>query len=217
MSEVQKHGFTWQNSILCGVYGATEMELADLGYTCIVDLPSRLNRKETVDLSIKTTKSANGVCMGDCLRVFDESMTPIHMVVLHYKQINPTTKRLVKIVEVNLTNSRALLFGSITRAQIEELDQAVKAVPQKRKPTPEEYKKMYDLRDTLQQSSGAIHFDIKCNSQQSRLQCSFNRFQEFLKANPGLIVAESTTGSFRGGSIIEEVKSSPRVFKSKQN
>jgi hypothetical protein len=217
MSEVQKHGFTWQNSILCGVYGATEVELADLGYTCIVDLPARLNRKEIVDLSIKTTKSANGVCMGDCLRVFDESMTPLHMVVLHYKQINPTIKRLVNIIEVNLTNSRALLFGSITRARIEALDQAVKEVPPKRKPTPEEYKKMYDLRDTLQQSSGAIHFDIKCNSQQSRLQCSFNKFQKFIKDNPALIIAQSTTGSFRGGSVIEEITSSPRVFKSKQN
>jgi soluble cytochrome b562 len=213
MSEVQKHGFTWQNSILCGVYGATSEELASLGYTCIVDLPSHLNRLEKVDLSIKTTKTANSVCMGDCIRVFDECATPIHLVVLHYRQINPSTKRLIRTVEVDLTNSRALLFGSVTRAQIEALDEAVKAVPQKRKPTAEEYKKMYDLRDELQKLSGAIHLDIKCNSQQSRLQCSFNKFQEFLKANTGRIVAESTNASFRGGCIIEEITSSPRVFR----
>ena len=58
----------------------------------------------------------------------------------------------------------------------------------------------------------AIHLDIKCNSQQSRLQCSFNHFQEFLAKNPDRIIAQSSSGSFRGGSITEEIASGRRTF-----
>lgn len=49
-----------------------------------------------------------------------------------------------------------------------------------------------------------------------RLQCSFNRFQNFLKENPTRIVAQSTTNEFRGGAIAAEISSSRRVFKTKE-
>jgi hypothetical protein len=117
-----------------------------------------------------------------------------------------------------LTNAVTPLFGDITRAQLEQLDKAVKAVPQKRKPTQEEHDHMYTLRNELQTSSVAIHFDIKCNSTQSRLQCSLNRFQDFLNQNPDRIVAkrDTTTGLFRGKKIVEEIASSRRVFTKKE-
>lgn len=172
MPEVQKHGFSWEKDLIHNIYGATEAELKNIKYTSKMDLPSSLNRKNPVDLSIKTTCSANAVCMADCLRMYDavSSGTPLHMTVIYYKQNDTNnTKRLICITEVNLTNSVTLLFGSITRMQIEELDRAVKAVPQKRSPSAEEYKKMYSIRDTLQPLSGDIHLDIKCYSQQSRL------------------------------------------------
>ena len=91
----------------------------------------------------------------------------------------------------------------------------MKEVPQKRKPTPEEYSAMYAVRDELQPFSGAIHLDIKCNSTQSRLQCSFNHFQDFLEKNPERIIAQSGSGSFRGGSITEEIASPRRIIKKK--
>jgi 4-hydroxybenzoate polyprenyltransferase len=62
---------------------------------------------------------------------------------------------------------------------------------------------------------GAIYFNIKCNSTQSRLQCSFNRFQEFIEKNPEKIVAKSNTNEFRGGSISPSIISSRRNFKNK--
>jgi hypothetical protein len=83
--------------------------------------------------------------------------------------------------------------------------------------TEEEYNKMYSLRDSLQKLSGAIHLDIKCNSTQSRLQCSFNRFQQFVEKNPAKLVAKSNTNEFRGGTISSQITSSRRVFKKKQN
>ena len=215
MSEVQKHGFTWENYLIRNVYGATDEELKAIKYTSKMDLPSNLNKQNNVDLSIKTTCSANAVCMADCLRVYDavSSEKALHMTVVYYKQDDSTnTKKLLSITEVDLTNSVRLLFGTLTRQQIEELDRAVKSVPQKQSPTPEQYEAMYSIRNTLQPLAAAIHLDIKCNSQQSRLQCSFNHFQQFIKNNPDRIIAQSTTGDFRGKKVIVEVASSRRTF-----
>ena len=216
--EVQSHGFTWEKDIICNVYGATPEELKNIKYTNKMDLPAENNRLEKCGLSIKTSCSPNTVCMADCLRIFDmvSSGDSNHMTVIHYTQDDTTnTKNVSTITEVDLTNTRDLLFGTLTRSQIEELDKVIKSVPQKRKPTEEEHTRMYSLRDSLQQLSGAIYFNIKCNSTQSRLQCSFNRFQEFIEKNPEKIVAKSNTNEFRGGSISSSIISSRRNFKKK--
>lgn len=231
MPEVHKHGFSWEKSLLCGVYGAQEGELKGLGYTCKTDLPGSLNRLDAgVGVSIKTAGLSNAVCMGDCLRIFDAVSSaaasgapaavadpqPLHMTLVHYEQDDAAgVKRLAAVTEVDLTGSAAALFGDLTRAELEALDRAVKAVPQKRSPTAEEHAAMYALRDSLLPRCRAIHLDIKCNSQQSRLQCSFSRaaFQKFLTENPERVVARSTTAEFRGGRIVEEVASGRRIFK----
>ena len=185
-----------------------------------MDLPAKLNRLDKCDVSVKTSCSQNAVCMADCLSVFDtvSNGNPIHIVVVHYIQDDANdTKKCITITEVDLTDSQVLLFGTLSRSQIEELVKLVKSVPQKRKPTKEEYNKMYALRDSLQKLSGAIHLDIKCNSTQSRLQCSFNRFQQFVEKTPARLVAKSNTNEFRGGTISSQITSSRRVFKKKQN
>lgn len=218
-NEVQAHGFSWEKEIICCVYNATNEELKEIKYTSKMDLPAKLNRLDKCDVSIKTSCNQNMVCMANCLRVFDavSSGNPIHMVVVHYIQDDTSnTKKIVTITEIDLTNSHDLLFGTLTFSQIEELDKMVKSVPHKRKPTEEEYNKMYSLRDSLQKFSGAIHLDIKCNSTQSRLQCSFNRFQQFIEKNPANIIAKSNTNEFRGGFISSQITSSRRVFKKKQ-
>ena len=211
---VQEHGKIWEKDLLMNVYGATEEEYRAIPYTNKIDLPGALNRLTPgCDISVKTSENLNGVCMGDALRVFDASFLGMHMTTIHYSQNDETkTKKVLHITEVDLTASSAELFGTITRAQLEELDRAVNAVPQKRVPTPEEYAHMYAIRDALQVNSGAMHLDIKCNKTQSRLQCSFNRFQEFLEAHPSRIVARSDTHEFRGGSITAEISSGRRVF-----
>jgi hypothetical protein len=216
--EVQAHGFSWEKETITNIYHATNEELKEIKYTGKTDLPAKFNRLDNCDISVKTTGSKNAVCMGDCLRVFDAmgSGKPIHMVVIHYIQDDTTNqKKVTNIIEIDLTNSRDLLFGTLTRSQIEDIDKAVKSVPQKRKPTEEEYKKMYSIRDSMQELSGAIHLDIKCNSTQSRLQCSFNHFQQFIEKNPSKIIAKSDTNEFRGGSISSHIASSRRVFKKK--
>jgi len=217
--EVQAHGFSWEKELISEVYGATKEELKNIKYTSKMDLPSALNRLDNCDVSIKTSCSPNSVCMADCLRVFDavSSGQPIHLTVIQYIQNDSTnTKKIVSIIEIDLTDSKELLFGSLTRSQIEELDKSVKSVPQKRKPTEEEHAQMYSIRNELQKLSGAIHLDIKCNSTQSRLQCSFNHFQSFIEKNALKVIARSNNNEFRGGVISPEIKSSRRVFKKKE-
>ena len=216
--EVQSHGFSWEKELLANVFRLTAAEQEEIKYTSKMDLPSKFNRLDGCDVSIKTTCSANAVCMADCLRIYDAvgGGTPYHCIVIHYKQDDTAkTKKIQNIIEIDLTDSLASLFGTISRAQLEELDRAVKAVPQKRGPTTEERAHMYGICDELQPRSAAIHLDIKCNSQQSRLQCSFNRFQDFLEKNPSRVVARSTTSEFRGGAISPEIVSGRRVFKAK--
>lgn len=209
--EVQRHGFIWEKELL-RIYGATPEEIASIHYTNKMDLPGQFNRLDGCDLSIKTTRNSKAVCMADCLRMFDAVQGSFHMTVIQYNQTQDV-KKVVSITEVDLTDSRVPLFGTITREQLIELDRLVKVVPQKRKPTPLEYTNMYTLRNELQKISGAIHLDIKCNSTQSRLQCSFNRFSKFLETYPQRIVAQSHTHTFRGGEVSAQLVSLRRIFK----
>ena len=172
--EVQKHGFIWEKDILCNIYGATEEELKTISYVSKIDLPAEFNRLDGCDLSIKTTKSKNMVCMGDCLRVYDTIKTgrKLHMVVLHYKQ-NNNIKEIQTIIEIDLTNSINELFGNISREQLVELNNIVKNVPHKRKPTDDEHKNMYDYRNEISFNKGQIMLNIKCDSRQRiRFICS---------------------------------------------
>ena len=212
----QGHGFSIEKDIMRTIYHMTEEEIKSIPYTSKVDIPANLNRLDHCDVSIKTSCTPNTVCMADCLRFYDSvcSGNPIHMIVVHYRQIGDI-KKITTIIEIDLTDSCEALFGSLTRVEIETLDRAVKAVPQKKKPSEEDRKIMYDIRDSLQKKSGAIHLDIKCNSTQSRLQCSFNRFQQFLESHPTRVVAKSNTHEFRGGALSPEIVSSRRVFKPK--
>ena len=210
----QGHGFSIEKDIMRTIYHMTEEEIKSIPYTSKVDIPANLNRLDHCDVSIKASCNPHMVCMADCLRFYDSvcSGNPIHMIVIHYRQLGDI-KKITTITEIDLTDSCEALFGSLTRAEIETLDRSVKAVPQKKKPSEEERKTMYDIRDSLQKKSGAIHLDIKCNSTQSRLQCSFNRFQQFLESHPTRIVAKSNTHEFRGGALSPEIVSSRRVFK----
>jgi hypothetical protein len=215
-TEVQSHGFSWEKDLMQNVYGVLPDDMKEIRYTNEIDLPAKYNRLDSCDVSIKTTCNQNAVCMADCLRIYDavSSGRQLHLTVVHYKQNDAdNTKTVASIIEIDLTSSQQLLFGELTRKQLEELDKAVKAVPSKRKPTPEEYTAMYSIRDKLQPLSGAIHLDIKCNSTQSRLQCSFNRFQSFIEKNPAIVIARSTTNQFRGGQIAAIISSARRAFK----
>jgi len=222
--EVQKHGFIWENEIIQNVFHVSREEVKKVTtYTGKFDLPAVLNHIDGCDVSIKTTGSPNTVDMADALRFYDSicSGKMLHLIVLTYKQDKTRgTKTIMDIVEVDVTGTKEMmdkLFKNVTREDIEELDNAVKNVPQNRKPIAEEHKAMYSIHKKLIGKTGEIYFNIKCDSVQSRLQCSFNKFSGFLEKNPDKIIARTNTNHFRGGLISMELQSPCRVFKKKCN
>lgn len=218
--EVQKHGFTWEKDIITNVYGATAAELKEIKYTSKMDLPASVNKLGDYDLSVKTCGEKNAICMGDCLRIFDtvNSDNPYHMTTIFYKQNDETnTKKVSHIVEVNLTNAKDILFGTLQRVDIEQLNNYVREVPQRQRPTPEQHKRMYVIRDILSTKGGHLQLNIKCNSTQSRLQCSFNRFNLFLEEHPNRIVEISMSHHFKKGEITPEIVSGRRKFTPKES
>jgi hypothetical protein len=215
-NEVQKHGFTWEDDFIRNVFHVSDDARKQVKYTAKMDLPATLNKLDGCDVSIKTTGSPNTVCMGDCMRVYDSvcSGKPLHLLVVTYKQDDvKNTKKLMEIVQVDITGLKDEFYGSIKREDIEELVKVVKNVPQNRKPTPEEHEAMYSIQKKLIDKKGEIYFNIKCDSKQSRLQCSFNSFREFIERNPDKVIARSNTNEFRGGFISLELESGRRKLK----
>jgi hypothetical protein len=219
-TEVQAHGFLWEHDILKNVYGLSDEEIEQNSYTAKHDLQSSFNKLDNCNVSIKTVKFKGEVCMGDYLRVFDSvnSGEPLHMIVIYYTQIESNIKKLHSIIEVNLTGATELLFGKLTRENIKTLDETVKSIPQKRKPTQEEHDNMYKIRDELLELCGSMFPRIKCDSTQSRLQGAipFAKFQDLIVKHPEILVSKSDTNEFRGGTISLTVNSSKRQFNKKK-
>jgi len=210
--EVQAHGFRWEKEILNNVYNVD----VKIKYTNEHDLPAEFNNG--VNLNIKTTGDSNTVCMADCIRFYESLDTNLNLIVIIYKQ-EEEKKVIQRVVKVDLTKSKNTLFGDITKEDLEMLVKKVKSVPTKRKPTEEEYTCMYELRDKIQSKSKYIHLDIKCNSTQSRVQCSFNKFKTFLKEEKKRIISDDCEVSddywfYIGESKISKfIISKPRSFK----
>jgi len=151
--------------------------------------------------------------MGDMLRVFDSvsSGKQQHLLVMYYKQ-SGNIKEIKNVIELDITGKRELLFGDLTREDIEELDGSVKVVPHKQHPTKEQHQYMYGIRDEKKKKTGSIIPNIKCDGTQSRLQCSFNKFKNFIDNNPSLVVEQSINNIFHNIEIETRYYSPPRKF-----
>ena len=210
MPENQAHGKSWEKDIALNVFKVTE---APSSHTARHDISGQLNRLDNgVNVSIKTTGS-DTICMGDVCRVYENvgNGEPIHMVVIMYSQINGIKKR-ERIIEIDLTNSRELLFGTAIIDEINELVAYVKSIP-KNVHVSAEHSDTYIwmANDISTRHGGCISYNPKVDSKaQRRVQCSISNFSNFVKEHPERIIAESQTGEFRGGSIAEEIVSPPR-------
>ena len=211
---VQAHGKQIETDLCHNVYKVTTQELASIKYTNKTDLPSQFNRINKANISIKTTGNRNTVCMGDMIRLFDcvSNGEKQHLLVVHYEQTD-NVKEFKHIIEVNITDKRELLFGDLSREDIEELNRSVKVVKHKSRPTKEQHALMYDVLEAKKKKTGAIIPNIKCDSTQSRLQCSFHRFRAFIDESPSLIIEQSNTNIFHSCKIPMRYQSPPRKFK----
>jgi hypothetical protein len=210
----QNHGFILENEILSKVFKITDSEKTELKYTDIFDLPKRLNKIGEFNLSIKSSGNLNCICMSDCLRIFDivSSEISFHLILVNFKQVNKDVKNVVRICEIDLTNCKNILFGDITRKDIIEMVDLIKKIPAKRNPSKTEHEEIYNLKNKYKPMLNYIRLDIKCNSTQSRLQCSFVKFNKFLEEHSEKIVEFSFTNSIRNVEIVKEIFSGKRKF-----
>ena len=220
MPENQGHGKTWEKDLGLNVYKATQEELDTVSHTAPIDIPSKFNRIDGIDISIKTSGN-NIIDMSDVVRVFDEVSNDqkFHMTVVHWEKKDETTKKLKSITEVDLTKSVTLLFGTVTRDQLVELVKITKAVGKVRPDVSAEQRasqisSAYTMRDELHKISGIMHFHLMFyTNNPSRVQGQFTQFSNFVKENSERLIARSENGEFRGGKITEEIASPPRQRK----
>ena len=221
MAESQAHGFILQDLLFTEIYGVTKDELSTIPYTAKLDLPGEFNRLEPgMAISCKATCNANKVDMADCLRVYDgiNSDDSYRTLVAIYIQDDAKSKRITDLIEVNLQGAADALFGSVTRAEIVELDAAIKAVPRGRAPTTDEKTTIYAIRDNLHTKMGALQLAPKMDSKgQRRLQCSFNHFQQFLTTYDHRVIARGPPSAFRGHALTTDTIMSGRRVRHPQS
>jgi len=213
-NEVQKHGFIWEENICKKVYKVSDKDYESISYTSKMDIPKEYNNLNNTNVSIKTSKNINTICMSDPKNLYNKvnSKEPYNLCIIMYNQIEDK-KILQEIFEINLTDSCNILFRKVTIADIIEFENKVKTIPKNRSPTNDEKKQLDILQKQLQQKSGIIKFNRKIDSkEQRRLQCSINKFQNFIKEHNKLIVNHSRNNIFYGCEVIKEILSSPRIF-----
>jgi hypothetical protein len=212
MAESQKHGFTFENEVL-KAYG---LDPARLSYTRAHDIPAELNTKEGKNISIKASGSKS-VDMGDVLRIFAETSSPepILLTVLFYQQ-DGDKKKLKEIHQVDLTNSHAILFGTVTKEELQDYVKLVKAIPHGA-PSLETRDTYITAAQTLNRKMGYVHVRPKVDSKsQRRVQCSFPDFHAFCAAHPHLVKSKITDGILHGYQLPLEIDSTRRVRNSKK-
>jgi hypothetical protein len=220
IKSVQGHGITWEKDILLSVFGVPRVILDARKANAKFDLEGKYNTLDpSVNLSIKAAGS-NTVNMGDCQRVFDvvSSNTPFHIIVIKYKQyLNPDIKRVKRITEMDLTGAKKLLFGDLTKEQIKHLDMSIKEnVPKCTYPSATNKANLGSIKKSISGSLRATRLDIKCSTNQRRLQFSIRNWQKFINDNPELVISDSSDNEFRGGAIRHKLYSSPRSSKKEE-
>ena len=202
MPENQQHGFLWESIVRSLVFGLDGKDK----YTAVHDIPccrNTLNPNENV--SIKTTGNST-LCMGDALRVFEYEADVDHTcIAIQYAQ-RGGEKVLTHVYEIDLTQ-RGVLWGSVTREDIEELDQLVRSMPANRR-DPVIDRAITQKKNDLNAKSGAIRFNPKIDSKtQRRLQCSIPLFANY----PALIKSTTTEPIVRGVPIVASITGGRRV------
>jgi hypothetical protein len=202
MPENQQHGFLWESEIKTKVFGLTGPD----PYTAVHDVDrSRNTLNPNENVSIKTTGS-DTLCMGDALRVFAYEDGVDHTcIAVRYAQA-AEQKTLTQVYEIDLMQ-REMLWGSVTKGDIERLDTLVRSMPAGSR-VAEIDRAITQTKKELNAKSGAIRFNPKIDSKnQRRLQCSIPKFPTY----PALIKSASTEPLVRGIAIGASILTGRRV------
>tara|TARA_Y100000741_G_scaffold357625_1_gene335720 strand:- start:548 stop:1309 length:762 start_codon:yes stop_codon:yes gene_type:complete len=211
MSQSQKHGFIFENSVRNKIFNLEE----EKNNTDKYDIPKEKNiLDENENVSIKTTGS-NCICTSDIQRFnnydFESNNT---LILLKYSQ-NGGNKTIQNIYEINYSKElHTHLFGDLSEQEILNYVSNVKKIPKTVKGDEAkqifdylvEQKKIYQKHPTLK-----LKINPKVDSAQSRVQCSINIKdipEQFITYNS--IRDTSEPNFIRGKQIILSIDSPPR-------
>jgi len=212
-TQSQGHGPAIENELRVKVWNLPMSKNNTLPH----DIPKHLNRFNPNEMvSIKSMKGYT-VCMGDILRVYDRCGPDeiLTLLIARYLQVGGE-KRIVEIVEMNYNEEfHRLLFGTITRQEIEDYVASIRAIPPGKasKKIREDYlKRKNDLQKIHHMR---MHLSPKVDSKnQRRVQCAIPHLDQLWEQFPQFILSR-TTDQVRGIPITTTYAFGSRVRKAK--
>jgi hypothetical protein len=212
-TQSQPHGPAIENELRVKVWNLETVRNSSERH----DIPKHLNRHNPNEIvSIKTMKGYK-VCMGDILRIYDrcDPREIYTILIARYLQVGGE-KRIVEIVEMNYNEElHRLLFGTITRQEIEEYDTWIRAIPPgepDQKVRDDYLKRKNDLQKMHHMR---MNISPKVDSKrQRRVQCEIPHLDQLWEQFPQFILSR-TTDQVRGIPITTTYAFGPRVRKPK--
>lgn len=208
--EVQNHGVVFEQWIRDTFFDGYKPK----SYTQKWDIPASANKKfGGIPVNPKATKYKGAVDMGDALRQYDID-EPFWLVIGYWQQ-EDKNKRFVNIVAQRVEPEEyKKLWGDITRADLEKLDEVIKNTPDYK----EARKLAQEMKRTAPYSSSLITLNPKIDSKgQRRLQCSLSFSKVFSNLAPTADPGIKERPTLWGVLVDLEVESAPRNFGKSDN
>jgi hypothetical protein len=189
MAASQQNGHDFDNEIK-SIYNVT-----NTGYTSLHDIPAQFN--DGTDASIKSSVGDTCDC-GDAIRMFGNAhLQKYQMIRGRFQQVGEQ-KHLREVHLMDLSDSVAILWGTLTLAEVTLLNELTKSY----RPGKEDIRnEVHALKKTLNKKSGFMQFRPKMDSKQHRLQCSISSWSRLVSAHPERVVYHTTTGMLRGTQL----------------
>ena len=176
-NEEQRHGLNFEHWVADAFFDGYRAP----GPTEKWDIPASANKRHgNIPVNPKATKYGEPVGLGDALRQYDID-EPFLLVVGFWKQ-EGDTKHFVQALAVHITPEKwRELWGSVTRADLEELDRLVKDTSRS---LDEVRREALLVKSKPPFSEAVIQVNPKIDRSQRRLQCSISYVRLFENLAP---------------------------------
>ena len=208
---VQAHGHEWEDDLIAVFVSPSDMDEMDhLSHNSVHDIPKELNQLTGRNVSVKATKT-NRVDFGDALRTLDNmtGTSPLEAVIIQYRQ-DGSQKIPSRVVRLNLTDSKTVLFGD---ADIEEIKADFKILDAMVKSGNPDYKnKAAEIRGKMTGSHMKVAPKIgnAAKKRAGRLQVSLANIDKLIEQNPHLVIDDEHCDDITG--CLRTLESSVRTI-----
>lgn len=205
----QHHGFMFENQIRTKVFGMTS-ENNNTGKHDIPKNKNKLNSNENV--SIKMTGNSDVGC-GDILRFYDYDFADENTMIIGQYTQNATQKTINRVIELDYNKKlHEYMFGTVTREELVEYVDMVKAVP-RGKVSERLRKEILQKKKDIEKKHGmVIQISPKIDScSQRRVQCRIKNIDDVIRGTVSNLKTMSTDGFIRGVKIDVVIPSAVRT------